>query len=908
MIYRGLIFSFVTILFCLLCTGFGCTRGDMDDEDRTGIYENPKGDGPEILFLPDEEPPLMPYPNDIATKEDKSTVTGRRINVGKEGETDLNRALRRNLRELDGFGLNQSVTVSFDSEINLGTVNNDSVFIVNIKKGSKRFGEFHQIDFDNDFYPVKLEHPESFFPNDKNADRDNILFAEGNRHKYYEDETNTLLLRTLTPFEQSSEYAVVLTRKIRDFNDEPIRPPAYFKYNTMPTQLEQADRAINLVKKEKGISSRNIAFVWSFTTMTITNPIETVRQGLYGEGPFARLADEFPPKITEIHKFGTETDGQDDPYVLGGSFFEKLFALIMPLIPEADGLPLDEMINMTNVDYLVSGTYTTPDFLATDDRYFHWDWQKGEAQYDREEVPFFISVPKPTEENGYAQPPYPMVIFQHANVRSRLDSITLANAMAKYGMATIGIDAAEHGPETYLWAIYAVLNGVIPPPKGLTTVAVNLIAKLLIKMMYPSKDLSGLSSQELADILFAEDTFLGAALHGRSIDEEGDGVLESGNTFYSADIFRTVSISRQTLIDLFLVTKIFLHMGTDWDGNGKLNREEGDFNLDGVLDIGGPDLPIYFVGMSLGSILGAPFLAMEPNIKTAVLNVPGGVLTDILQRTQIPNVNAKIRMDLIGPIVAGRKLADGKTALTFNKYPVEDAFATIETHPKARAVLTNYDSEVTEWTRIDENGHFAVNIAADKGDWMQFRVVDDQGNILEELEWEQKFRGLGVDRNTPVARAFIESAQWAVDQTDPINYAPFFGMYPRPGNEPKNVLMQMCMPDTAVPTSAGIAMARSAGIMELDRQIKLKKLGIFDFGYTYFAQANLPLHSRSGMSWRLHPAYNHEYMLAPRNEPNSVMYSFAAKEQAAIYLATQGEWIEDNLLILVPPEYYVEGY
>ena len=133
MLYRGLHLFIAVVIFCSLCIVSGCTRGDAKDEDPIDTYTNPGGDGPEILFLPDNEPPLMPYPNDIATKEDKSTVTGRRINVGKEGETDLNRALRRNLRELDGFGLNQSITVSFDSEIDLDTVTNNSVFLVNIR-------------------------------------------------------------------------------------------------------------------------------------------------------------------------------------------------------------------------------------------------------------------------------------------------------------------------------------------------------------------------------------------------------------------------------------------------------------------------------------------------------------------------------------------------------------------------------------------------------------------------------------------------------------------------------------------------------------------------------------------------------------------------------------------------------
>ena len=905
---QGKIPCWLILIAVLALFAAGCTRGEFDGDDPVDTYENPGGEGPEILFLPDHEPALMPFPSDIATKPDDSTVTGVRINVGKEGKTDLNKKLRNRLRKLDGFGTTQPITATFSYAIDLDTVTQDSVYVINVQPDSPRYGEIHPVDFENEFYPINLEKPESFFPNDSQADCENIQFQKNNRKKFYEDETDTLILRTLTPLQQSARYAVVLTRFLTDRDGFPIRPPEHFEYITFPTMLDPTERAVKLLNAKVGLNVEDVAFVWSFTTQTISDPLETLRNGLYGRGPFAYLADEFLPRITEIHQFGVETDGQDDPYLLGSGFFEKLFKVVIPLIPEADGLPLDEMINMENVEYIISGTYTTADFLDTEDRYFEWDWRTGQAQYGEEEVPFFISIPKPTAANGFAQPPYPVVIFQHANIRSRLDSIALANAMARKGMATFAIDAAEHGPETYLWAIYGVVKGLMPPPPGLGEGAVNLIVKLLLKLLYPSLDLAGKSSEELVDMLFAEDTFFGSALHGRSIDADGDGVIESGNTYYSADIFRTKAISMQTVFDLFLLVKVIHNLGTDWDGDGRLSREEGDLNLDGVSDLGGANLPIYFVGMSLGSILGSSFVALEPTIETAVLNVPGGILTDILQRTQIPNVNAAIRMDLMGPIVVGRPTPQGDTALTFNMDPMNFYFARIPIHGGARVVLTNLDSDETRWKRIADDGNFAISLAADKGDWMLLQVVDDDGNILEELTWAQEFRGLGVERNTPVARSFIETAQWAVDAIDPINFAPFFRLYPRPGNQPKNVLLQICMPDTAVPSSAGIALARAAGFIDQDRQLRLKNLGIFDFGYSTYVEANLPIQSKRIFGWRIHPGYNHEYLLAPRDEPNSVMYSFAAKEQAALFIMTEGERIEDNLHVLVPPEYYVPGF
>jgi len=903
---------FVICLATALFLVFGCTRGQFDGDLDVDTWNNPGGEGPEVLVLTDHEPPLMPWPNDIATKEDSTTVTGRRINVDKGGDTDFNRMLRKEIRKLDGFGVSSAITVSFDKALALATITNDNIYIINIQKDSPRFGERHMIDFENEFLPYDLEKPESFYANDKNAENVNLLLGMNNRVQWYEDETNTILMRPLTPLAESSKYAVVLTRNLLGMDSAPVRPPDDFDYITFPNMLHETETAVNYLTGEMGVDLSDIAFVWSFTTQTIAKPLETLRSGIRGEGPFAYLAAEFPPQISVIHKFGVETDQEEDEYVLGGDFFTRLFSVIDPLMGEGS-FPLNEMLNMDNVDYIVSGSYTTPYFLGNDEGYFIWNWETGDAEYGEEEVTFFISVPKPTEANGYAQPPYPVTFFQHANIRNRLDSWALADALAKKGIATIGIDAAEHGPELYLFGIAVVLQGLIPPPQGIAELGIDLVLKILTKLMYPSYTTKGLTTQELYDQLFAKGTFFGTALLGRSKDEDGDGIIEGGNSFYSADIFRTKAITMQTLVDLFLGVKVVQNLCTDWNGDEILSREEGDFNQDGVCDVGGKyddgvARPVRFAGMSLGSIIGASFVALEKEINTAVLNVPGGILTDILQRNKIPNVNEAIRKDLLGPLVVGRLTPEGRTALTFNMDSMENYFAMIDVYPNARVVLTNLDTEDTRWKTTDENGNFAISIASDVGDWLGLQIVTESGKVVENLTWAQEFRGLGVERNTPVARAFVETAQWGIDGVDPINFAPYFTLHPRPGNSPKRVLMQLCMPDTAVPTSAGLALARAAGFIDLERQTRLKELGIFDFGYSLFVEANLPVQSRSESGWRIHPGAHHEYMLAPRPYENAMMYSFVAKEQAAIFLATDGGWIEDNVNVMVPPEFLFDGY
>ncbi|MCZ7583018.1 MAG: hypothetical protein M5R36_06605 [Deltaproteobacteria bacterium] len=669
--------------------------------------------------------------------------------------------------------------------------------------------------------------------------------------------------------------------------------------------------AANFLASERGIPTADIAFAWEFTTATVTEPLESLRKGLYGEGPLAWLHDVLPPRITAVHDFSTEIDGDGNDKIFSAALFKQVVSIIASFIPEVGSVPLDVMIPMDNLDYIVSGTYTTASFLDSPDRLMHVDIDTGEAEWQPEEVPFFIAVPKATAE---FQPPYPVAFFQHANTRNRLDIIALADYLARKGIATIGIDAAEHGPETYVSGLFYVLEGINDARLGpILDLPAELISRLLLSIFYPSIDISGMSTDELVHTLKTR-TFLGAMMHGRSIDPEGIGIMISGQTFYSADIFRTVSISRQTVFDLFQGVRVLKNLGTDWNGNGVIDLEEGDFNGDGIQDVGGIDpatgeeLPVYFTSMSLGSILGIPFVALEPEIKTAAFNVPGGGLSDLMMLTTVPNIKTAIIADLTGPAFAGwYDPQRGKVAVTVNNEAPDIPLTYLEFRPGARVVLENLDSGEQIEEPMRDQGEFSLALAADKGDRMRLSLIDQEsGEQLDRFEWNTFVRGLGVPRNTPEARSFIDSAQWAVSQSDPISFGRYLDMEPRPGDAPKKYLVQLCSPDAAVPLPGGAAMARAMGIMDVPHIDRLIELGAFKHERVSFRNANNPIQSFTKRGWRIHPGYNHEYLLAPRYDPYSIMYSIAGREQIARFLASDGEIIEDNLQVLVPDEFLAD--
>jgi hypothetical protein len=83
-------------------------------------------------------------------------------------------------------------------------------------------------------------------------------------------------------------------------------------------------------------------------------------------------------------------------------------------------------------------------------------------------------------------------------------------------------------------------------------------------------------------------------------------------------------------------------------------------------------------------------------------------------------------------------------------------------------------------------------------------------------------RGMGLQRNTPDFRRFMNVAQLVLEPGDPVNYAPRYFKNPIPSKdydtaEPgSNVAVIVTAGDTIVPAAAGIAIARAAGIISLD--------------------------------------------------------------------------------------------
>ena len=166
---------------------------------------------------------------------------------------------------------------------------------------------------------------------------------------------------------------------------------------------------------------------------------------------------------------------------------------------------------------------------------------------------------------------------------------------------------------------------------------------------------------------------------GRGIDQNGDGLID-GTEGVSAVRPNTLSGStdglRQTITDLMQLVRE-VQAGIDVDGDGS------------------PDLDparIYYTGQSFGGIYGTMFLAIEPDVRVGVPNVPGGPAIEIIRLSPF------FRESLFAPGAALRNLVNNPTGATpgqqiVENIPLRDQPAVINDVPGAMALQEFIDRD-----------------------------------------------------------------------------------------------------------------------------------------------------------------------------------------------------------------------
>lgn len=686
---------------------------------------------------------------------------------------------------------------------------------------------------------------------------------------FWERETNTLIMRPIVPLRQHTTYAVLLTKRLVGEDGKPVESP--FPY-TSPAAQSTALEALPAAAQKADVKVADVVFAWTYTTGSVTWELEQIRAGLYGVGPFSRLADEFPVGSLLLDRLRDDNDPQ--PYIARYADFQAPLGLLSI----ADGLGSGALPYLESVSHLIVGTFKSPDFLvdrnglamqgypADDDEVFEIDAMTGEATLGQGTVTFWCAIPKTVP--GLHEPPFPVEIFGHGYGSSKFEALPQMGRMAKFGIAACALDAAGHGTG--------------PAAEG----TIDL----------------GQGEQKIRDVAYSFfhqvqlGNFVLAALKGRDRDLDNDGIGDPGGDFWTADTFHTRDIVRQSIVDHMQFIRILrsfdgvrtTEQDTSSDGYGNLL---GDFDGDGVVDMGGPDARYSMWGSSLGGILAGIMAGVEPALDAAASHAGGAGLLDIAMRSRQGGVPEAVFLPLLGPLVSFNPVADTQppqTELTFvvNNVASTGTYPFVRTTAIAagdRVVLRNLRNGEVKEAIVPGSRRLRLAVAADALSATQKRRLlgygpapdpddallaeaapavpaeipvpshpEELGDPLVIEVWEpgadtskgpkktidtfgmdvvyQGARhpagsmlvalssGFGFGRNTPDLRRFTGIASMILQSADPVGYAPHYWREPLefPYDEAKpgaNMLVLPMSGDMNVPVNTEIMMAVAAGIV-----------------------------------------------------------------------------------------------
>ncbi len=364
--------------------------------------------------------PEIPLPNDLATIYDETAATKRRINASMLAPTALERRVRQKVDQLDGWGINQPITVPFTGPIGIESVlaghrdidydlTNDVIYLIDVDPASPEFGEKKYLDVGNGNYPFVVEDFDIYGPHDPRGQTLTLLFEEvdedvnGNGQldpgedtdmdgvldkpnylpgltpaaddlsgradaimTFYERETETLIVRPMLPLRERTTYAVVVTRRLLDVDGQPVGSP--FKFINHTAQTEALKRLPEVLGPELELA--DVAFAWSFTTQTVESGWVAVREGLYGHGVQGHLGRDFPAKLdlAELRDVAY-FEGSTNPYTLYTENWLNVFKTFGPQLfsfDESDDLFQRLAESQQYIDYHVMGSFDSPQLFERD--------------------------------------------------------------------------------------------------------------------------------------------------------------------------------------------------------------------------------------------------------------------------------------------------------------------------------------------------------------------------------------------------------------------------------------------------------------------------------------------------------------------------------------------------------------
>jgi dienelactone hydrolase len=843
--------------------------GCIPDDAPSGLRKTPGGSGPVVVFDLTVRPlPDIPFPNDLVTRADGDAPTGLRVNLPVEAPTRLESRIREQALNLDGFATFGPITIRFDAPLDIEAltagdraVDADPIALIDLTEG-ETFGERIPLDLGRGAFPIRAMRPTPQHPHDPRGGENNLLFetvdedaggdgrfsesrdSDGDRVldrpnvgaagliEFYERESNTLLIRPMRAMRAGHVYAVVLTEGVRGTDGAPVRSPFEYVHHL---RQGQALAGLPDALAVNRIDLDTVAFAWAFTTQSAPDEMAAIRQGLHGEGVLADIAEAVLPRVTAVDSL--RDAGQPKRLLLPPDVLAR--ALEVDVLMEAIRFPdprraaEDPAVRalwyaeLRSIAHVVAGRYTTPVFRvpaqAGEPPRFDIDLTTGARRLGSAEVPFMCAVPAPRPDvDPPIAPPHPVAIFAHDFGGHRVHMLQFAGVLARWGVATCAIDG--------LWDEESVRPGLGP----------EALPQLEDALDEPDLGVAALARHLVA----RRPTAPGQRPTVDALVDEPRGLPGS-------DPFEVRDRVRQSVVDaLQLVRVIRAFDGRRWRVAGGAGEQAGDFDGDGVVDFGGPDVPLYAVGVGYGGMIATMLGALEPEVEAVVPLASGGGLLDLALRSAATEVRSLLLEPAQGPVIIADPPEDARTTLSqWIRTPqgrVRLPFAEIPP-PVAgdRVRLVNLRTGVEAEAQVNGERAFAIAVAADAGDPLRVTVSDPGGGVRAEvstfdeeveigaLEIEEDETlvalepGLGALRQSPAMRRYLSVMQTGLEPADPINYARHLAEDPLWSNARTDVLIVVTAGDPAFPPSTGLALARAAGVLDVGADdLRLLEAGV----------------------------------------------------------------------------------
>ena len=246
---------------------------------------------------------------------------------------------------------------------------------------------------------------------------------------------------------------------------------------------------------------------------------------------------------------------------------------------------------------------------------------------------------------------------------------------------------------------------------------------------------------------------------GRGHDQDGNGAILSTEGRAAASPWTVIEESdgiRQSVADLMQLVRL-IQVGVDVDGDTV------------------PDLDasrICYFGQSFGAIIGAVFLAVEPDVWTGVITAGGGSWT---ARAISPSTNRTGYAEVLARRTPSLLNSPGVTHIDDVPVPASPTF---------NENLPLRDGVPLPVRLSDGTNHIIVS-----------PVINDVPGASE-------------------IQALLEQYQWVQQWANPVAYAPHLRRTPLPGVPQKTVLIQFARGDQVVPNPLTTAMLRAGDLAD----------------------------------------------------------------------------------------------